>query len=700
MAAHLRLVVENDPTALALTRQRAAEAIVGKASSPTAVSRAPPGSSKGAIQSEPAPVAPTESFVHVDLALTAAALALVPPSQHSHAEEAAPFLAQLHSSDGAEASTRSPSDGAESRATAQIGLAAVDGSNANVHAGGDGAANATREVPGSRDLPPTSGPNATAEPNSDELPRGAEATATKHVGSSTAIDLITGSNAADDSGPSRSEAPSGGEAFEHADGDGLLSGPISGAETFFVSSPAPGNPPQVIIGEGEDDIVDFSSLVALEPASPISIVRASGSGATQAEEIRQVGAGNGVYVDLSAMASSDPTSIQAWQLDANGLAATALAHIEGVDDVVGTIGNDIVVGNANANTFIYSARSDVVTDAAGNTGLGPAASYGFDIYVGGDADPADGGDAVDFSRLGAAGANGEIALPFAAVGISVDLEQSATVSVTDPVSGAELELRGSLVSTTGGAERVDLALLVWSGSAEDSAAGGASSTIETVVGTRGADIVSGDGQANTYVMVGDGSAGPSTFDGRGGEDTIDFSRLDTDEGVEIDLGSLGSDGVAVATTGSGQQALVELSNVENVIGTDHDDRIDGDENDNFVFGGEGSDTFIFADWVLDGGVMRLDIGHDTIADFEAGLGGDGDKLVLSNVMFDFDGDLTDFKKILKVLEHAHEDEGGLVIDIDANNSIRLENVHFEDVRVVEDGTISLTLQFQDAFLFI
>lgn len=698
MAAHLKLVVQNDPAALALARQRAAEAIVGKPGLPTASSRAPGTTNKGPIPSEPTPVAPTESFAHVDLALTAAALALVPPSRGAHAEEGALTTTEPISNADLEARTRGPSNAAGFQAMAQVGRAPDDGSDAFVTAGSGSEINATREAPAPRDLPAPSEPSTEAGSKGAELPAGAKPAAPKHVGSSTAINLITESDTADGAS-GQITSPTELETSAVATADGSLGELTSGGETFLVSDPVPGGTPLVITGASADDVVDFSPLTALAPASPVTVVRTGGNSATQVEEIRQVTAGNGVYVDLSAGASSDPTSIQAWQLDANGRASTALAHIEGVDQIVGTIGNDIIVGDDDANTFIYSARSDIVSDTAGGTGVGPTASYGFDIYVGGAAVPSDDRDTVDFSRLGTSGADGAITLPFGAIGISVDLEQSATISIPDPISGAALELTGSLVSTTGGTEQVDLALLAWSEPAGEAADGTSLSTIETIVGTHGADIVSGDSQANTYVMVGDGSAGPSSFDGRGGEDTIDFSRLDTDEGVEIHLGDDDEHGVAVATTTSGQE-LVELSNVENVIATDHDDHIEGDEEDNFIFGGEGSDTFIFADWVLEGGVMRLDIGHDTIADFQAGLGGDGDKLVLSNVMFDFDGDLSDFKKILKVLEHAHEDEGGLVIDIDANNSIRLENVHFEDIRVVEDGTISLTVQFQDAFIFI
>ena len=42
---------------------------------------------------------------------------------------------------------------------------------------------------------------------------------------------------------------------------------------------------------------------------------------------------------------------------------------------MGTVGNDVIVGNAKANTFTYTA--------ADGTHDGQSASYGFDIYYGG-----------------------------------------------------------------------------------------------------------------------------------------------------------------------------------------------------------------------------------------------------------------------------------------------------------------------------
>lgn len=704
MATQLRLIVDNDEATVAAGRQRAAEAIVGKASGAQGTRPSGVASAAGGTAASTSAAGPVETFSNADLALLAAALTLVDPVAAAHAEEtSAVALAEAGELPPAEPAATTRPTQATGPALPPIVASAEELAAAS---GAEAAAShpATSEGAAGGAAPASSGaPEALP---GQQNPAGATANAPHRAGSSTAINLILPEKD-DGTAQPNGTAPSASTEPATPLGTGLLTslGTGSNATTFVISVPSAGASPANIIGQGADDAVDLSGITLLAPAAPIPIVRTSGAdgGGESASDgtIRQISAGNGVVVDLADLeveADGSP-SINAWLRDAGGQAATPLAHIENVDIVIGTIGNDIVLGDEDANTFVYTARGDAVIDADGRMSVGPGASYGFDIYAGGPANSADdSADAVDFSRLGADG-DGGAPLPFAASGITVDLEQAVTVVIADPYTGADWEVTGSLVSTIGGSERVDLALLTFS-NADPEAEGGASS-IETIVGSGGADTISGDADDNTYVLVGDGSAGASTFDGRDGEDTIDFSRLTGEAGVNVDLGATDGEGRALATSLAGDETpLVALSNVENVIGSSHDDHIEGDEDDNFLFGGEGSDTFVFADWVLEGGVMRLDIGHDTIADFQAGLSGDGDKLVLSNVMFDFDGDISDFKKILKVLEHAHEDEGGLVIDIDENNSIRLENVHFDDIRVVEDGTISLTLQFHDAFLFI
>ncbi|MBL4871703.1 MAG: putative Ig domain-containing protein, partial [Robiginitomaculum sp.] len=103
-----------------------------------------------------------------------------------------------------------------------------------------------------------------------------------------------------------------------------------------------------------------------------------------------------------------------------------------------------------------------------------------------------------------------------------------------------------------------------------------------------------------------GSAGADILDGGAGTDTVDYSG--SFFGIEVDLGTgLGSKGDAAGD---------RLSNIENVIGTRHDDVIRGDSGDNFIDGGTGAD-------LIDGGA-----GNDTI------IASSGDTYVIGGAGWD------------------------------------------------------------------
>src|SRR5262249_30332548 len=200
-------------------------------------------------------------------------------------------------------------------------------------------------------------------------------------------------------------------------GDVIVS-PIPATNFAFRGAAGPNNF-DVFVASGQGNTVDFSGLTGLlAPTTP----QQGTAGATTRHD---TSAPNGVFVDLTAQSQTVETAIgavtvQAWQLDADGKALIPLAHLENIDNVTGTVGNDIIVGNGNANTFTYTA-----TDGRAD---GQSASYGFDIYYGGPRTGSaadDLGDSVQFNRLGteaslAAGFD-QILLPYHAKGITADL---------------------------------------------------------------------------------------------------------------------------------------------------------------------------------------------------------------------------------------------------------------------------------------
>ncbi len=93
-------------------------------------------------------------------------------------------------------------------------------------------------------------------------------------------------------------------------------------------------------------------------------------------------------------------------------------------------------------------------------------------------------------------------------------------------------------------------------------------------------------------------SGADVVDGRTGIDTVDYSAAT--DGMRIELN------YHIALTSSPGRAQDILTNIENVVGSAHDDYIRGDHVDNKLAGGNGDDTLIGgagAD-ILDGGADR------------------------------------------------------------------------------------------------
>ena len=115
-------------------------------------------------------------------------------------------------------------------------------------------------------------------------------------------------------------------------------------------------------------------------------------------------------------------------------------------------------------------------------------------------------------------------------------------------------------------------------------------SIEDVIGSGFADTITGDGGENII----DGGLGDDTIDGAGGTDTVSF--FGSDVGVEVDLETTDNAiGTAVRErTDENGDPVTEtdaLSNIENVIGSDHDDTLRGTTRGSVLDGHGGDDVF-------------------------------------------------------------------------------------------------------------
>ena len=172
---------------------------------------------------------------------------------------------------------------------------------------------------------------------------------------------------------------------------------------------------------------------------------------------------------------------------------------------------------------------------------------------------------------------------------------------------------------------------------------------DTIMGGEGADILNGGADSDAIT----GGAGGDTIDGGAGSDIASYAG--SDAAVSIDL--------SMNTASGGHAEGDILTNIENLIGSDHDDTLKGDFGSNVIDGGAGADTLRGNG----GNDVFVLAGGDTVEDFADGID-----------MLDV-GDVT----------HVHVERNGnnfLLLDANANNAViaTLEGVSSSSVITADD----------------
>jgi Ca2+-binding RTX toxin-like protein len=244
----------------------------------------------------------------------------------------------------------------------------------------------------------------------------------------------------------------------------------------------------------------------------------------------------------------------------------------GIENVIGSPGNDTIVGDdAAANVLLGGAGDDTIFGGAMGDLLDGDA--GNDHLVSGDGnDDLHGGPGQD-RMVGGPGADGfaggsgadDIDGGTGADGWSVVLAHSGPAQDEHATHGVSVDLASGVVANDGHGDVDAIANI-------EKAFG--SSFADRLTGSAADNVLSGGG-GNDRLIPGPGD---DELDGGGGRDTVPYTSAT--KAMHVDLG-------AGTATGQGKDVL---SRIEVILGGPQDDRLDGSRADERLDGGGGDDT--------------------------------------------------------------------------------------------------------------
>ena len=357
--------------------------------------------------------------------------------------------------------------------------------------------------------------------------------------------------------------------------------------------------------------------------------------------------------------------------------ANTLLGNSGADTLSGGAGSDVIRGGADNDTITGGADADKLYGDAGDDRFTQTSDLndltGDKIY-GGDNDL--NGDTVDYSNLAdslvvnlrdtgltsvtvgnSTDGNHQIADIENVTGTSADdtiegnksnnlldgdagtgdvlsyenTQSSAVVNISGNDINSDLDLDGTTANTT-----------ILSGTATGSEVGvDTVSNFENITGSDYADILIGNSAVNEIKAgFGDdilyGGTGNDILNGEGGNDTVSYV-LEDSSSVNISLQN------TTATVTGTNNYTDNLVSIENAIGTNGDDIIEGNSGDNTLKGGAGNDTLSYANATsldttgvyvdlsdADGKIDTVNAGEDTISGFENILGSNFDDTLIGD----------------------------------------------------------------------
>lgn len=257
-------------------------------------------------------------------------------------------------------------------------------------------------------------------------------------------------------------------------------------------------------------------------------------------------------------------------------------EVRGVENVIGTFGDDHIVGDAKDNIFVGSLGDDYLDGGAGSDTVSYAENYS--------------GFSIDLSKTAPQDIGG---------GYGLD----TLISIENLVGGQGNDtLRGNMaVNRLQGGTGNDQLIAVGGGDLLEGGLGN-DTLFASQDGGVGDRLVGGAG--NDRLITASGAA---TLDGGEGDDFFDVSHVEGMTGTTVVSGGAGVDTLAMWNSASGfvanltidlnikvrqdvgQGHFLEITGVENLIGGFGNDRLKGDAGDNVLSGGG------YGQDVLDGG---------------------------------------------------------------------------------------------------
>ncbi len=296
------------------------------------------------------------------------------------------------------------------------------------------------------------------------------------------------------------------------------------------------------------------------------------------------------------------------------VATGVLLTVNGIENVIGGFGNDIITGNNLNNMLDGGIGNEYIDGGIGNDTVNGGIGNDY-IHGGIGNDTVNGGEGNDISS----GGDGNDILNGG--GGNDIVFGSAGNDTLDGGAGND-NLYGGNSSPPDSDTGNDVLL----GNAGN----------DTLYGGAGNDNLTGGIGDDTYIIDADVDLGTDTINETliGGIDTLDFSTTTT-KAININLNT-----ITTQTVATGVQLVIPVISIENVyggslndtiIGNSLNDILNGGRGNDTLTGGTGNDSFLFkASAALTGGLtVAALLGKDTIADFTIGQ----DKIALSKSTF-------------------------------------------------------------------